>query len=143
MKRQELGLAKTASNSEGFLGANLKISAIVAVMLLTFVVLFQIGLALGAPFGRAAWGGQHEGVLPTRLRIASGVSALIIYPLIAVAVLEVSGVADWDVVPWSDRGVMWVLTGLFVLGGLANLASRSPRERYWLQCRSRSPSAAP
>lgn len=109
----------------------MKISAIVAVLLVVVVVIFQIALALGAPFGRAAWGGRHDGALPPRLRIASGVSALIIYPLIAVAVLEVSGVADWDVVPWSDSAVMWALTGLFVLGGLANLASRSPRERYW------------
>ena len=36
---------------------------------------FQIALALGAPWGRAAWGGAHEGRLPGKLRVASLVSA--------------------------------------------------------------------
>lgn len=37
---------------------------------------FEVALALGAPLGRAAWGGTHV-YLPTGLRIASGAAALI------------------------------------------------------------------
>jgi hypothetical protein len=38
-------------------------------------VLFQASLALGLPWGAAAWGGIYEGVLPTGLRLASAVAA--------------------------------------------------------------------
>ena len=39
---------------------------------------FQVGLALGAPWGRAAWGGSREGLLPRNLRIAGGFAALVL-----------------------------------------------------------------
>ena len=42
---------------------------------LAVVAAFQVALAAGAPWGRAAWGGQHQGRLPARLRIASAVAA--------------------------------------------------------------------
>jgi hypothetical protein len=108
-----------------------KTAAIVAATLLAVVVVFQIALALGAPLGKAAWGGQHEGVLPERLRIASGVAAFFVYPFIIVAVLGSAGLIEGDLLPGNGSRVMWMLGGLFTLGGLANLASRSTLERYW------------
>ncbi|MCI0679398.1 MAG: hypothetical protein L0Z63_10210 [Actinobacteria bacterium] len=56
------------------------IAGFIAVVLLGVVTLFQLALAAGAPWGVAAWGGRHPGVLPTRLRIASVVVALVVYP---------------------------------------------------------------
>ena len=109
----------------------MKTAATVAAALLVVVVVFQIALALGAPLGKAAWGGQHEGVLPKRLRIASGVAAFLVYPFIIVAVLGSVGVIDVDFLPGNGSVVMWMLGGLFALGGLANLVSRSTHERYW------------
>jgi len=53
------------------------IAAIAFVTLIGLLVLFQLSLAFGAPWGRFAWGGQHPGVLPLGSRIASGVSILI------------------------------------------------------------------
>ena len=109
----------------------MKIAAGVAVTLLAVIIVFQMALALGAPLGKAAWGGRHEGVLPRRLRIASGVAALVIYPLIVVAVLGSAGLVDEDFLPGNRRQLMWVFVGLFTLGGIANFVSRSPIERYW------------
>ena len=108
-----------------------KVAATVAVIFLTVVVVFQIALALGAPLGKAAWGGQHQGVLPKRLRIASGVAAFLVYPFIIVTVLGAAGVIDAGFPPGNTSTVMWILGGLFAFGGLANLASRSTLERYW------------
>jgi hypothetical protein len=108
-----------------------RIAAIVAVALLLVVIAFQISLALGAPFGKAAWGGRHEGVLPKRLRIASGAAGIVVYPLVILAVLSFSGVIDKHVLPGNGEIVAWLLAGIFLLGGLANLASRSVPERYW------------
>ena len=107
------------------------VAAIVAVVLLMVIVVFQIALALGAPWGFAAWGGQHPGALPTRLRIASGVAALVIYPLIILVVLASAGLIEAAWLPGDGKIVMWSLAGLLALGALANFASRSPRERIW------------
>jgi hypothetical protein len=104
--------------------------AILAVVLIAIVAVFQLALALGAPLGAAAWGGRNQGVLPTRLRIASGLVAIVVYPLIALYVLASAGLIDQGRLATGATG-MWVLTGLFALGTVANLASRSRIERVW------------
>jgi hypothetical protein len=107
------------------------VAAFVAVALLVVIAVFQAALALGAPLGYAAWGGRHPGVLPTRLRVASAVAALVIYPLIILAVLAAAGLIGADWLPIDPRVLMWGLAAFLALGALANFASRSPRERIW------------
>jgi hypothetical protein len=109
----------------------MRVAGIVAVVLLAVVEVFQIALAFGAPLGKASWGGKHDGVLPTRLRIASGVAAVIVYPLIILLVLAASGLIDSSLTEGTRRVGMWVLTALFVLGALSNFVSRSKIERTW------------
>lgn len=111
------------------------------VLLLAVIVVFQLALAFGAPLGYAAWGGQHPGVLPTRLRIASAVAALVIYPLIGLVILPSADLIEADWLPIRGEAAMWALAGLLALGALANLVSRSGMERYWGARSSRS--AAP
>lgn len=96
-------------------------------VILAVLAVFQLALALGAPLGRFAWGGQHR-VLPTRLRIGSLVS-IVVYAVIAVLALDRAGAIDVvsDVV--STVG-MWVVFGYFVLGIPMNAISRSRAERY-------------
>ena len=55
--------------------------AIALSVILLALAIFQLALALGAPLGRFAWGGQHR-VLPVRLRIGSAI-AIVIYAVIA------------------------------------------------------------
>jgi hypothetical protein len=106
------------------------LAAIVAVVLLGVVGLFQVALALGAPLGQAAWGGRHSGVLPPNLRMASGVAGVVVYPLIALFILASAGLLE---ARWTGTGEagMWALTGFFTLGAMANFASRSRSERFW------------
>ena len=54
--------------------------------------LFQVALALGAPLGRAAWGGAHR-VIPKPLRRASAVAA-VVWLLAAVVILARAGVLE-------------------------------------------------
>lgn len=98
--------------------------------LLGVIVVFQLALALGAPLGNAAWGGKHVGVLPTRLRIASGLVAIVVYPLIVLFVLASSDLIGVDWLPIGEAG-MWILTAFFTLGAVANFASPSKVERVW------------
>jgi hypothetical protein len=109
----------------------MQVAGIVAVVLLAVVEVFQIALALGAPLGEASWGGKHEGVLPTRLRIASGVAGVVVYPLIILFLLAATGLVDTSLPEGTRRVGMWVLTALFTLGALSNFVSRSRIERIW------------
>jgi hypothetical protein len=91
------------------------------------IAFFQAALAMGAPWGRAAWGGAHER-LPIGLRVASGFAV----GLWLAAALVVLARAGYDVspIPVSVAGwVTWVLFGMLVVGTLLNLASRSRLER--------------
>jgi hypothetical protein len=83
---------------------------------------FQTALALGAPWGAAAWGGAHPGVLPGRLRAASTAGAVAWVGAATVAAGVVGG----------ETARRRVLCGTTVFAGLSvllNAASRSRIER--------------
>ena len=88
---------------------------------------FQAALALGAPLGRFAWGGQHR-ILPVNLRIGSVVS-IVIYALIAMIVLARAGRVSFGIPDGFVNVAIWVVAGYFVLGIAMNLASKSKAER--------------
>jgi hypothetical protein len=91
------------------------------------VASFQAALALGAPWGRAAWGGAYKR-LPRGLRIASSI-AVALWLAAALVVLARAGYG-WSPIPSGvARWGTWVLFGLLVVGTLMNLASRSRPER--------------
>jgi hypothetical protein len=103
-----------------------RFAAVVAAVGFALVALFQLALALGVPWGRAAWGGAHQR-LPTGLRVASGF-AVILWIVAAVVILTRAGFAS--LVPAGvARWGTWVLFAVLVLGTLMNLASRSRLER--------------
>jgi len=106
-------------------------AAILAVVLLGVIGVFQLALAFGAPWGAAAWGGQSPGVLPARLRIASGVVAVAVYPLVIALVLASAGLIEDEWLPVDGTLNMWGLAGLLGVGALMNFASRSRPERSW------------
>lgn len=83
---------------------------------------FQSALALGAPWGRAAYGGSIHGTLPKRLRSVSGMAALG-YSAGALVVLRGSGS------PRARARGFTALSVLMAIGSVLNGASRSPVER--------------
>lgn len=101
------------------------------VALLAVITLFQLALAAGVPWGAAAWGGAHPGTLPTRLRVASGVAGLVAYPALIALLLRAGGVLETGWIPRLGPTGLWILTGFFGLGAVANLVSRSRVERWW------------
>jgi hypothetical protein len=106
---------------------------VAAACLLGVVVLFQLALAAGAPWGAAAYGGRaalDDGRLPPRYRVASAGTAVILagalwLVLAACAVISPTPIAE------NVLGVgAWVLVGLFALNTVGNLAGRHPVERW-------------
>lgn len=103
-------------------------AAVLASLVLGSLAAFQACLALGAPWGRLAWGGQHHGRLPTRLRVGSAVS-ISLYAVAAAFLLDRAGLVDAIPSEGAVRIVSWVLVGYFALGVLMNAISRSAAER--------------
>jgi hypothetical protein len=83
---------------------------------------FQLALAVGAPWGRAAYGGAYAGTLPGHRRTVSGLAALA-YGTGAGLVLLGSGS------PEARARAFTALSVLMGIGTVANAASRSPAER--------------
>ena len=106
-------------------------AALLAVALLGVITAFHLALTLGAPWGAAAWGGRSPGVLPTRLRIASGVVAVVVYPLLMALLLASAWLIDDEWLPADRTLIAWVLASLMGVGALMNFASRSRPERNW------------
>mmetsp|Transcript_48310 Transcript_48310/g.117023 ORF Transcript_48310/g.117023 Transcript_48310/m.117023 type:complete len:181 (+) Transcript_48310:104-646(+) len=128
-----------------------KVAAIVAVGGSFVQIIFQFCLSIGAPWGKAAWGGQQameDGSLSTTFQIASGVGVLLWTFILSVVVQRISRKFDGSVMEQSDGSgtlrirwcqcyspkfvtcTMWVLTVLMFLATVENFMSRSPVERW-------------
>lgn len=95
-------------------------------VILAVVAVFQAALALAAPLGRFAWGGEHR-ILPPRLRVGSALS-IVVYALIVTVAWNRVGAIDVFPPPVAEIA-MWVVFAFFVLGGGMNAISRSRAER--------------
>lgn len=104
------------------------VASVTACVVLGLLAAFQVALASGRPWGRYAWGGQHDGPLPTRLRVGSAVSVAV-YAAIAVVLLWRAGVVVPGPPSGAVRAAAWVVAGYFVLGTGMNALSRSREER--------------
>jgi hypothetical protein len=103
-------------------------AAVAAAVGLLTIAAFQAALALGAPLGRAAWGGTHT-QLPTGLRVASAIA----FGIWVLAALIVLGRAGFHIAPLPTvalRWGTWILIGMLALGAVLNFASPSNWERY-------------
>ena len=94
----------------------------VAAVLLLVVCLFQLGLALGLPWGEAAYGGATTGVLTEELRMSSAIAVGVYGALAAVAGTRLAAAG-------VRRVVLYGAAGLMAVGVLANIASPSFVER--------------
>ena len=102
--------------------------ALVLAALMVVLFVFQLLLALGVPWGRAAWGGQFE-VLPNGYRVASLVAAVffafsVLVVLSKVEVLMLIG-------PKVANVFFWIYTIYFGIGIFMNAISKSKVERIW------------
>jgi hypothetical protein len=91
--------------------------------------LFQIALALGAPWGAYAYGGTRVGKLPVGFRIGSVVAAVVYGFIFLGHYLAQLGLYTPIFDSSGNSVVNWVLVGFFGLAALANNITRSNLER--------------
>jgi hypothetical protein len=104
-----------------------RIAAILFAVMSLGVVVFQIALALGAPWGEYAMGGAFPGQYPPALRFGAVIQAVLLAGFAAV-VLARAGLIQ---VRWLQRarGLVWVVVVLFAVFLVLNLISPSAEER--------------
>ncbi|MCF7755831.1 hypothetical protein KQ941_15375 [Paenibacillus xylanexedens] len=102
-------------------------SAIVFTVLILIVILFQVALAVGVPWGEYAMGGKFPGKYPLSMRFACIVQIAIL-AFMAIIVLSKAGLLlpGWS--SFSDIAI-WFIVGYLVLGAILNLITRSVWER--------------
>ncbi len=105
---------------------------VLAAVLLTAVIAFQVALAAGLPLGQATMGGRastSDGVLDPPFRLMAVGSAVVLV-LAAWIVLARGGVLP---IFLDDRALdvgAWVVVGFLALNTVSNLSGRHPLERW-------------
>jgi hypothetical protein len=103
------------------------LAAIVFAIATAGVVIFQLALAAGAPWGAYAMGGAFPGRFSPRMRVAAAVQGFIL-AAVALIVLANAGVIEIALVaslPW----LIWAVVALCAVAVVLNAASRSAGER--------------
>lgn len=103
------------------------LSTIIVAIMFVSIAIFQVLLSLGFPLGEYAMGGYYK-VFPKKLRIASVVNAMILL-FMGFVFLQHSNVLN-GVDFLSTNILVWVITIFLGLNTMANLISRSKKERF-------------
>ena len=101
------------------------IAAVIYSLLALMLVLFQIAMAMGAPWGHLAMGGRWPGRFPVAMRVVAALQAGLIAAFAWVVLAHAGVVAQHAL---ADR-VIWVVLAFAVLGAVMNLISPSRDER--------------
>ena len=103
------------------------IAAIIVAILFASIAVFQVLLSLGYPLGEYAMGGYYK-VLPKKLRIAGVINALILVFMGFVFLQHANVLNGVDFL--STNILVWVITIYLGINTIANLISRSKKERF-------------
>jgi hypothetical protein len=106
----------------------MKAAALAFAALMSLVVLFQVALILGAPWGHLTLGGQWQGALPLQVRWIPAVSILLLLAMTRIG-LGASGLLP----PWGPRWLIWLVCAYMALGVAVHIVTPSAAERMlWL-----------
>ncbi|MCZ8343995.1 MAG: hypothetical protein O9301_13255 [Leptospira sp.] len=93
------------------------------------VVLFQMGLAIGMPWGALSMGGKFPGRQPLSMRIVAIVNILLLCFLNLIV-----GVHSGEIYPefqgFASKAI-WFVVVFFILGTILNTITPSKKERIW------------
>ncbi|MCC5815832.1 MAG: hypothetical protein JJT78_13850 [Leptospira sp.] len=96
---------------------------------LSIIIIFQICLAVGLPWGSASMGGKFPGVQPPSMRFVAVINALLL-----VSLGIITGVKTGFLFPkfhsLGEIGI-WVVVAFFGLGTFMNSITPSKIERIW------------
>lgn len=102
-------------------------AALIFSILALLVMLFQLSLALGAPWGEMAMGGKFPGKFSPLLRV-SALAQLLLMAFMALVVLTRAGVlfSEWYE---TSKSVIWFVVALSFVSAILNTITPSKKER--------------
>ena len=105
----------------------ISVSAIIFTVLIGLVIVFQLLLAAGMPWGSAAMGGKYPGKFPPAMRVAALVQIIVLL-LFACIVLSAASVRFPEWTSFSHSAI-WFVVAFSVISTILNLITRSVWER--------------
>lgn len=104
-----------------------KAAAIVFCALVAIVAAFQLALALGAPWGEYAMGGQFRGTYPPFMRFAAVIQMIQLAALCLIVLMR----SGFILASWRPRWdwLAWAVVFFLAAGVVLNLITPSPKER--------------
>jgi hypothetical protein len=105
------------------------ISAILFTFLTGVIIVFQLCLAMGMPWGAASMGGKFPGKYPTKMRIVAIINSIVLL-FIAIIVLSGAGLLLLQINKFSKVAI-WFIVLFFAIGTIMNTITKSKIERIW------------
>lgn len=105
----------------------ISVSAIIFTVLIGLVIVFQLLLAAGMPWGSAAMGGKYPGKFPPAMRVAALVQIIVLL-LFACIVLSAASVRFPECTSFSQSAI-WFVVAFSVISTILNLITSSRWER--------------
>jgi len=102
-------------------------AAILHSLLAVLVILFQLTIATGAPWGELTMGGVHPGVLPKKLRIAAVMQALLVAVTVLIVLVEANLLLPE--LQTVSKISIWFVVLLYIISSILNLITSSKWER--------------
>jgi hypothetical protein len=106
--------------------------AVLSAALFAGLALFQVALALGAPWGAHVYGGravEDDGTLPGRWRAASAAAAVVLL-LFGWVMLARSGVVETSLDETLLTVLAWMVVAYMAINAAMNFASKDSLERW-------------
>jgi hypothetical protein len=106
-------------------------AAVVFAAITSGVVLFQLALALGAPWGEYAMGGGSPGRFPPAMRVAAVAQALLLALVAVVVLADARLILPWlaSTLPW----LIWLVVAFAAVSVVLNtLTPSAPERRLWV-----------
>jgi hypothetical protein len=102
--------------------------ALILFIIFTLIVsLFQLALALGAPWGKIAMAGKYPGKFPNKMRIAAVFQMFILLFFIWIALVKSEKLnLDWK--GFADK-MIWVVVSFSLIASVLNIITPSRWER--------------
>lgn len=102
-------------------------SAIIFAAAMGIVILFQLALAAGMPWGSIAMGGKYPGKYPPIMRAVAIIQIVILAGVASIVLSKVGLILpEWD--SFATKGI-WFVVGFSLLATILNIITKSVWER--------------
>lgn len=103
------------------------ILALICIIIIFGVILFQALLVFGAPWGEYTMGGKYPGKLPKNIRLLVLIQILVLIGFCYI-IAEKAGLIAFGTNIFGNIGI-WFVFAFFILGTLLNWVTPSKKER--------------